>query len=92
MSILEPTQPIATVGDAARLPGMVSPIAITAMLDYWAFPEHRNRYEHAHGADMRLNPAAFGAWIAGFAAGYFTDTYQLFSVLITSMATAGIIY
>ena len=71
---------------------IVSPIAITVILDYWAFPERRRRYEDVRGADMRLNPAAFVAWIAGFAAGYFTGTYQLFSGLITSMATAGIIY
>ncbi|MBI4553166.1 MAG: cytosine permease [Candidatus Latescibacteria bacterium] len=71
---------------------VVSPIAITVILDYWAFPERRGRYEHARGSDMNLNPAAFVAWAAGFAVGYYTGVTQLFSGLITSTLTAGLIY
>ena len=71
---------------------VVGPIAITVILDYWAFPARRLRYESAGGADMDLNPAAFAAWIAGFLVGFYIGGNEIFSGLLSSMAVAGVIY
>ena len=71
---------------------VVAPIAITVILDYWAFPERRSRYERADGAEMNLNPAAFTAWIAGFLAGFYIGGTELFSGLLSSGLVAGVIY
>ena len=71
---------------------VVGPIAITVILDYWALPGRRDRYERGDGADMSLNPAAFAAWLGGFMAGYYVGGNQLFSGLLTSMFVAGAIY
>jgi cytosine permease len=71
---------------------VVAPIAITIIIDYWAFPEQRSRYEKTDGADMNLNPAAFVAWIAGFIAGYYVGGNELWSGLLSSAIVAGVIY
>ena len=71
---------------------IVAPIAITIILDYWAFPARRLQYEDVEGADMTVNPAAFAAWIAGFGVGFYTGMTGAFSAFITGMATAGIVY
>lgn len=71
---------------------VVGPIAITVIIDYWALTGRRERYERSDGADMRVNPAAFLAWLCGFLAGYFVGGNQLFSGLLTSMLVAGLIY
>ena len=68
------------------------PIAVTVILDYWAFPEDRSRYERADGADMNLNPAAFAAWGAGFVAGFYIGGNELWSGLLSSGLVAGLIY
>lgn len=71
---------------------IIAPIAITIILDYWAFPERRLQYEDVEGADMTVNPAAFAAWIAGFGVGFYTGMTGAFSAFITGMTTAGIVY
>ncbi len=71
---------------------IVAPIAITIILDYWAFPARRLQYEDVEGADMTVNPAAFVAWIAGVGVGSYTGMTGAFSALITGMATAGVVY
>jgi cytosine permease len=71
---------------------VVMPIAITVILDYWAFPEKRNRYERADGADTDLNPAAFVAWIGGFIAGFYIGGNEIWSGLLSSGIVAGLIY
>ena len=71
---------------------VVGPIAITVILDYWAFPARRLLYERADGADMNLNPAAFAAWIAGFVTGFYVGGNEIFSGLLCSMSAAGLIY
>ena len=71
---------------------VVAPIAITVILDYWAFGQRRERYERADGADMNINPAAFLAWIMGFLAGFYVGKNEIFSGLLTSMLVAGLVY
>ena len=71
---------------------VVAPIAMTVILDYWAFPERRKRYQSAQGADMNLNPAAYAAWLAGFLVGFYVGQNQLFSGLISSMLASGLVY
>ena len=71
---------------------VVAPIAITVILDYWAFPQKRERYERADGADMNLNPAAFLAWIVGFLVGFYVGGNEIFSGLLSSMLAAGLVY
>jgi cytosine permease len=71
---------------------VVAPIAITVIIDYWALPQKRQQYEHADGADMNLNPAAFVAWIAGFFAGFYIGGNELFSGLLSAMLAAGVVY
>jgi cytosine permease len=71
---------------------VVGPIAITVILDYWAFPARRLLYERADGADMNLNPAAFAAWIVGFLTGFYIGGNEIFSGLLSSMLAAGLIY
>ena len=71
---------------------VVGPIAITVILDYWAFPQKRERYERADGADMNLNPAAFVAWIVGFLVGFYVGRNELFSGLLSAMLAAGLVY
>ena len=70
----------------------VAPIAATIILDYWAFPQKRQRYERGGGADMDLNPAAFVAWGAGFLAGFYIGSNELFSGLLSAMVAAGLVY
>ena len=71
---------------------VVAPLAITVILDYWAFPQKRERYERADGADMNLNPAAFLAWVVGFFTGFYIGGNEIFSGLLSSMFTAGVVY
>lgn len=71
---------------------IVAPIAITVILDYWAFPAKRLQYEDVRGADMTINPAAFVAWIVGFGVGFYTGVSGVFTALITGMASAGVVY
>ena len=71
---------------------VVAPIAMTVILDYWAFPERRKRYQSARGADMNLNPAAYVAWLVGFLVGFYVGQNQLFSGLLSSMAASGLVY
>ena len=71
---------------------VVAPIATTVILDYWALPERRLRYEKAQGADMNLNPATFVAWLGGFLAGYYIGGNELFSGLLSSALVAALIY
>ncbi len=71
---------------------VVGPIAITVILDYWAFPQNRERYERADGADMNVNPAAFLAWIVGFLVGFYIGANEIFSGLLSSMLAAGLVY
>ena len=71
---------------------VVAPIAITVILDYWALPQKRARYERADGADMDLNPAAFLAWLIGFLAGFYIGGREIFSGLLSSMLAAGLVY
>ena len=71
---------------------VVAPIAMTVILDYWAFPERRKRYQSAKGADMNLNPAAYVAWLVGFLVGFYVGQNQLFSGLLSSMAASGLVY
>ena len=71
---------------------VVAPIAICVIIDYWALPEQRARYERADGADMNLNPAAFVAWVVGFLAGFYIGGNELFSGLLSSLFAAGLVY
>ena len=72
---------------------IVAPIAIIVILDYWAFPSRRQRYESVQGAKMNLNPAAFTAWLVGFAVGWYVGGYtQIFSGLVSSMVSSGLVY
>ncbi len=71
---------------------VVGPVAITVILDYWAFPAKRAQYERADGADMNLNPAGFLAWGVGFVVGFYIGGNELFSGLLSSMLAAGLIY
>jgi cytosine permease len=71
---------------------VVGPIAITVILDYWAFAAKREQYERVDGADMNVNPAAFLAWLVGFLVGFYVGGNELFSGLLSSMAAAGIVY
>ena len=71
----------------------MAPIAIIVILDYWAFPSRRQRYESVQGAKMNLNPAAFTAWLVGFAVGWYVGGYtQIFSGLVSSMVSSGLVY
>ena len=71
---------------------VVAPIAMTVILDYWAFPQRRQRYQNAQGADMNLNPAAFAAWLAGFLVGFYVGRNEIFSGLVSSMLASGLVY
>jgi cytosine permease len=68
---------------------LIGPIAITVIIDYWFFPKKRNLYEFGY-PDMRVNPAAYLAWILGFLVGYFTQSF--FISIINGMAVTGIVY
>lgn len=70
---------------------LVGPIAMTVITDYWLFPENRKNYESESGyPTMRINPAAFLAWIGGFLVGYFTQHF--FISLLNGMVVTGIFY
>lgn len=70
---------------------LVGPIAMTIISDYWFFPENRKNYEAANGyPTMRINPAAFLAWIVGFLVGYYTQNF--FISLINGMIITAIVY
>jgi len=70
---------------------LIGPIAITVIIDYWLFPEKRDLYEAENGyPDMRINPAAYVAWIGGFVVGYYSQ--EFFISLLNGMAVAGILY
>lgn len=70
---------------------LLGPIAITVIIDYWLFSERRKLYEAERGQpDMKINPAAYLAWISGFLVGYFTQDF--FISLINGMVVAGFIY
>lgn len=70
---------------------LIGPIAVTVIIDYWLFPERKLMYEDKNGSpDMKINPAAFLAWIAGFLIGYFCQNF--FISLINGMVVAGILY
>ncbi|WP_439581502.1 purine-cytosine permease family protein [Dyadobacter bucti] len=70
---------------------LIGPIAVTVMIDYWLFPERKILYEGKDGSpDMKINPAAFLAWITGFLIGYFSQRF--FISLINGMVVAGFIY
>ena len=71
---------------------VVAPIAATVILDYWAFPQKRRRYERGDGADKNLNPAAFVAWGVGFLAGFYIGGNELFSGLLSAFFAAGLVY
>ena len=71
---------------------VVAPIAITVILDYWAFPLRRQRYQSAAGAEMNLNPAAFVAWLVGFVTGFYVAEREIFSGLVSSMLASGLLY
>ncbi|MEO9003203.1 MAG: cytosine permease [Ginsengibacter sp.] len=68
---------------------LVGPIAMTVITDYWLFPKKRKDYESGFPA-MRINPAAYLAWIGGFLVGYFTQHF--FISLINGMVATGILY
>lgn len=70
---------------------LVGPIAMTVIIDYWAFPKRRYLYEiDKQEPDMRFNPAAFTAWIVGFLVGYFTQ--EFFISLLNGMFVTGFVY
>ena len=70
---------------------LVGPIAMTVITDYWFFPEHRKNYEAANGVPtMRINPAAYLAWIVGFLVGFYTQSF--FISLINGMVVTAIVY
>ena len=70
---------------------LVGPIAMTVITDYWFFPENRKNYEAANGfPTMKINPAAFLAWLVGFLVGFYTQTF--FISLINGMVVTAIVY
>lgn len=70
---------------------LVGPIAMTVITDYWFFPENRRNYSAANGfPTMKINPAAFMAWILGFLAGFYTQHF--FISLLNGMIVTAIIY
>lgn len=70
---------------------LVGPIAMTVITDYWLFPENRKNYEAANGfPTMKINPAAFLAWLVGFLVGFYTQTF--FISLINGMVVTAIVY
>ena len=70
---------------------LVGPIAMTVITDYWFFPENRKNYAAENGfPTMKVNPAAFLAWIVGFIVGFYTQNF--FISLINGMVVTAIIY
>ncbi len=70
---------------------LVGPIAMTVIIDYWCFPKRRYLYEKDfQQPDMRFNPAAYLAWIAGFLVGYFSQ--EFFISLLNGMFVTGLVY
>lgn len=70
---------------------LVGPIAMTVITDYWLLPGNKKNYESTTGfPTMRINPAAFLAWIGGFLVGYFTQNF--FISLLNGMIVTGILY
>ncbi len=71
---------------------VVAPIAATVIIDYWALPQKRRRYEQGQGAEQEINPAAFVAWGVGFLAGFYVGGNELFSGLLSAFGAAGLVY
>lgn len=69
---------------------LVGPIAITVIVDYWMLPKRKDLYEKVGVPDMKYNPAAYVAWIAGFLLGYYTQSF--FISLVNGMVATGVIY
>lgn len=69
---------------------LVGPIAMTVIVDYWFFPKRKTLYEHVGMPDMKYNPAAYVAWIGGFLAGYYTQSF--FISLINGMIVTAVLY
>lgn len=71
---------------------LVAPVAITVILDYYAFPERQAMYESGAAPDMKVNPAAVLAWLVSFIIGLVCNKYQFFCPVLVSMAVAAVIY
>lgn len=69
---------------------LIGPIGITIIIDYWLLPSKQRLYESGIDPNMRINPAAYLAWIVGFPVGFYTQ--QTFVSLLNGMIVAGIIY
>jgi cytosine permease len=71
---------------------IVAPIAVTVILDYWAFRPRRRLYESGQNPDMAINPAAYLAWIVGFLIGLWTANIGWGSSVVNSLVASGLLY
>lgn len=70
---------------------IVAPLIATVIVDYWLFAKRRKLYEEGL-PDMKFNPAAYLAWIIGFAVGYYTNNIEFGSGAINSLVISAIVY